>query len=175
MAEAAAEDDQRRVEHRHNVRDGASQKDAQFLDDRKRLRPIGRNNDRYQQMLDELRNLAVFGEQIILSVRYGDWIDINDQDFAKTWARYWRPEIQGYIHAYLSATGVDLSEDVVDARRAANRHIQPSTLLRERLARQDSRAELPPATISGTLAAGESDVPAISAPRRRALNPYRRG
>jgi len=124
--------------------------------------------------ITHFRNLAVFGEQIILSVRYGDWIDINDQDFAKTWARYWRPEIQGYIHAYLSATGVDLSEDVVDARRAANRHIQPSTLLRERLARQDSRAELPPATISGTLTAGESDVPAISAPRRRALNPYRR-
>jgi len=27
------------------------------LEDRKRLRPIGRNNDRYQQMLDELRKL----------------------------------------------------------------------------------------------------------------------
>ncbi|HEX2491765.1 MAG TPA: hypothetical protein VHR27_20330 [Blastocatellia bacterium] len=124
--------------------------------------------------ITHFRNLAVFGEQIILSVRYGDWIDINDQDFAKTWARYFRPEIQGYIHAYLSATGVDLSEDIVDARRAATRYAQPSTLLRERLARQDSLAELPPATISGTLSAGESDVPAISSPRRRALNPYRR-
>ena len=124
--------------------------------------------------ITHFRNLAIFGEQIILSVRYGDWIDINDQDFAKTWARYWRPEIQGYIHAYLSATGVDLSEDIVDARRATNRYIQPLTLLRERLARQDSRAELPSATISGTLSEGESDVPAISSPRRRALNPYRR-
>ena len=28
------------------------------LEDRKRLRPIGRNNERYQQMLDELRKLA---------------------------------------------------------------------------------------------------------------------
>jgi hypothetical protein len=28
------------------------------LDDRKRLRPIGRNNERYQQMLAELRQLA---------------------------------------------------------------------------------------------------------------------
>jgi hypothetical protein len=54
------------------------------------------------------------------------------------------------------------------------RHAQPSTLLRERLARQDSLAELPPATISGRLSAGESDVPAISSPRRRTLNPYRR-
>ena len=32
------------------------------LDDRKRLRPIGRNNDRYQQMLDELRKLAIFAD-----------------------------------------------------------------------------------------------------------------
>jgi hypothetical protein len=124
--------------------------------------------------ITHFRNLAVFGEQILLSVRYGDWIGINDQDFAKTWARYWRTEIQQYIHSYLSATGVDLSEDVVDARRAANRYVQPSALLRDRLARQDSRAELPPATISGTLTAGESEIPAMSAPRRRALNPSRR-
>lgn len=124
--------------------------------------------------ITHFRNLAVFGEQMLLSVRYGDWIDINDQDFAKTWARYWRPEIQNYIHAYMSATGVDLSEDIVDSRRAANRYVQPSELLRDRLARQDSRAELPPATISGTLTAGESDIPAMSAPRRRALNPSRR-
>ena len=32
------------------------------LDDRKRLRPIGRNNERYQQMLDEIRKLAVFAD-----------------------------------------------------------------------------------------------------------------
>jgi hypothetical protein len=124
--------------------------------------------------ITHFRNLAVFGEQILLSVRYGDWIGINDQDFAKTWARYWRTEIQQYIHSYLSATGVDLSEDVVDARRAANRYVQPSALLRDRLARQDSRAELPPATISRALMAGESEIPAMSAPRRRALNPSRR-
>jgi hypothetical protein len=124
--------------------------------------------------ITHFRNLAVFGEQILLSVRYGDWIDINDQDFAKTWARYWRPEIQNYIHAYLSATGVDLSEDIVDARRAANRYVQPSALLRDRLARQDSRAEFPPGAIFGTLTAGGSEIPAMSAPRRRALNPSRR-
>jgi alkanesulfonate monooxygenase SsuD/methylene tetrahydromethanopterin reductase-like flavin-dependent oxidoreductase (luciferase family) len=33
------------------------------LEDRKRLRPIGRNNERYQQMLDELRQLAVFADE----------------------------------------------------------------------------------------------------------------
>src|SRR5262249_50430044 len=32
------------------------------LEDRKRLRPIGRNNERYQQMLDEVRQLAVFAD-----------------------------------------------------------------------------------------------------------------
>lgn len=32
------------------------------LEDRKRLRPIGRNNERYQQMLDELRKLAVLAD-----------------------------------------------------------------------------------------------------------------
>jgi alkanesulfonate monooxygenase SsuD/methylene tetrahydromethanopterin reductase-like flavin-dependent oxidoreductase (luciferase family) len=32
------------------------------LEDRKKLRPIGRNNDRYQMMLDELRKLAVFAD-----------------------------------------------------------------------------------------------------------------
>ena len=32
------------------------------LDDRKRLRPIARNNERYQQMLEELRKLAIFAD-----------------------------------------------------------------------------------------------------------------
>ena len=32
------------------------------LEERKRLRPIGRNNERYQKMLDELRKLAVFAD-----------------------------------------------------------------------------------------------------------------
>src|SRR5262252_4410164 len=32
------------------------------LEDRRRLRPIGRNNERYQQMLDEMRKLAAFAD-----------------------------------------------------------------------------------------------------------------
>ena len=32
------------------------------FEDRQRLRPIGRNNERYQQMLDDLRRLAVFAD-----------------------------------------------------------------------------------------------------------------
>jgi len=32
------------------------------LEERRKLRPIGRNNERYQMMLDELRRLAVFAD-----------------------------------------------------------------------------------------------------------------
>ena len=55
------------------------------------------------------RDLAVFGEQILLSVRYGSWTDEIHPENAANWARYWRPEIQGYIFGYRAATGVDLS------------------------------------------------------------------
>jgi hypothetical protein len=79
------------------------------------------------------RDLAVYGEQILLSVRYGDWIAINDEDSAKNWARYWRPEIQGYLHAYRAATGIDLTNaDTVDATI-------PAILLQKRLAVQQQR------------------------------------
>lgn len=119
--------------------------------------------------ITHFRNLGVFGEQVLLSVRYGDWIDINDQERAKTWARYWRPEIQGYIHAYLSAAGVDLSEDIVDNRRAAIRYTQPSVLLRERTAAQSSQGGLPPSSASRALTSGEVSFSPLSASRRRAL------
>jgi len=76
------------------------------------------------------RDLAVYGEEILLSVRYGDWIGVNDEDSAKNWARYWRPEIQAYLHAYRAATGIDLtSPDTVDAT-------VPAVHLQQRLAIQ---------------------------------------
>lgn len=119
--------------------------------------------------ITHFRNLGVFGEQVFLSVRYGDWIEINDQERAKTWARYWRPEIQGYIHAYLAATGVDLSEDVVDTRRGAIRYTQPSVLLRQRMASQGSAGALPPASSGGLLTGGGPSFSALPASRRKAL------
>ena len=57
------------------------------------------------------RNLGVFGEQVLLSIRYGAWSDTNDPKQAANWARFWRAEVQGYIHAYRAVTGVDLSTD----------------------------------------------------------------
>ena len=125
--------------------------------------------------ITHFRNLGVYGEQIILSIRYGDWNEITDQDNAKTWARSWRPEIQGYIHAYMAATGVDLSEDIVDFRTAPARYAQPSLLLEERIAAQESPMELPCGPVNRSLTTGGVNFGALPGPRRRALNPFRRG
>ncbi|HAB19742.1 MAG TPA: hypothetical protein PLX89_12645 [Verrucomicrobiota bacterium] len=55
------------------------------------------------------RDLSLYGEQILLSIRYGDWWNVNNPEQARNWARYWRPEIQSYTHSYRAATGQDLS------------------------------------------------------------------
>jgi hypothetical protein len=78
-------------------------------------------------------DLGSYGEQILLSIRYGDWMGVNDEDSAKNWARYWRPEVQGYIHAYRAVTGVDLTyPERVDA-------VLPAIHLHKRLALQHAR------------------------------------
>lgn len=82
--------------------------------------------------INHFRDLGTFGEQVLLSVRYGDWIDVNDQEHARNWARYWKPEVQSYLHSYLAVTGVDLAADMADTRRAADRYVQPSLLMRQR-------------------------------------------
>ncbi|MGH3774499.1 MAG: hypothetical protein ACRDRR_01990 [Pseudonocardiaceae bacterium] len=74
------------------------------------------------------RDMGVFGEQILLTIRYGNWSVINDPQQAANWARYWRPEIQRYNHAYRAATGVDLTERVDTT--------VPAHLLKRRLAQQ---------------------------------------
>ncbi len=80
--------------------------------------------------VSHFRDLGAYGEQILLSIRYGNWIDVNIEDHAKNWARYWKPEIQSYIHAYRAATGVDLSNaDTLDFNL-------PAIHLRDRLAQQ---------------------------------------
>lgn len=80
--------------------------------------------------ITHFRDLGVYGEQILLSIRYHNWNDINDEDEAKGWADSWRPEIQGYLHAYRAVTGVDLTNpDTVD-------YTMPSAHLHKRLAMQ---------------------------------------
>jgi hypothetical protein len=75
-------------------------------------------------------DLATYGEQILLSIRFGDWSNINDRMQAVNWARYFRDEIQMYIHAYRAVTGVDLSSDSLD--RQESRFVQPSLLLQQK-------------------------------------------
>lgn len=79
------------------------------------------------------RSLATFGEQVLLSVRFGAWSDVYEPMQAFNWARFWRPQIQGYIHAYRAATGVDLTGTAVDTVVDAT---MPSVLLQRRLDQQ---------------------------------------
>jgi hypothetical protein len=65
------------------------------------------------------RDLGLFGERILLSIRFGNWNAIIDRESAANWARYWRPEIQGYLHAYRAVTGIDLTAERVDATMPA--------------------------------------------------------
>lgn len=103
------------------------------------------------------RNLGKFGEQILLSIRFGAWSDVNDPLHAANWARFWRPALQGYIHAYRSTTGVDLTTDVTDTSQAADRYLQPSMHLSNRVAMQQrDRLPLPAPSANGATRASSA-------------------
>lgn len=80
------------------------------------------------------RDLGVFGEQLLLSVRFGNWASVSDRNQAANWAKFWREQIQGYVHAYRAVTGIDLSLEVgkIDGQ-------QPSVHLLRRLKEQTIR------------------------------------
>ncbi|HEY6125821.1 MAG TPA: hypothetical protein VIV63_14315 [Steroidobacteraceae bacterium] len=82
--------------------------------------------------ITHFHDLGRYGEQLLLSVRYDDWSNVADQEIAKAWVRYWKPEVQGYLHAYRSATGQDLTVEPVDSN-------SPSVHLRTRLEDQRRR------------------------------------
>ena len=115
--------------------------------------------------------LAVTGERILLSVRYGDWVNLNNtEDQAKNWARFWKPEVLRYIHGYQTVTGVDLGVEITDTRRATERYLQPSVHLQRRLAAQPARGALPvPGAATGALASETLEYPALPTFRRRRL------
>ncbi|MCI0359996.1 MAG: hypothetical protein L0211_16075 [Planctomycetaceae bacterium] len=100
-------------------------------------------------------DLAVFGEQILLGIRFGHWSEINDPGSAKIWARYWRAKIQGYIHAYRTVTGIDLSTEPADTQERAARSQSPSMLLARRLQEKrlapglPAQSRLPPSPTAG--------------------------
>jgi hypothetical protein len=92
------------------------------------------------------RDLAVFGERLLLSIRYGNWSVINDSRAAENWARFWRPEVKTYMHSYRAVTGVELggrAQETIDVSRDG-RYVQPSVHLRKRLDQQRRPAALPP-------------------------------
>ncbi len=78
-------------------------------------------------------NLAVFGEQILLAIRYGAWSTVVEPTQAFNFARFFRPQVQGYVHAYRAATGAELGAETVDTRVDST---LPSVLLQRRLAAQ---------------------------------------
>jgi hypothetical protein len=55
------------------------------------------------------RDLAAYGEQLLLTIRFGAWTSATDPDQAANWARYFRREVQQYCHAYRAVTGRGLS------------------------------------------------------------------
>jgi len=77
-------------------------------------------------------NLGVYGEQILLSVRFTRWSAIEEEDLAAAWARLFRSQVQGYIQAYLTVTGVDLAAEVTTAQQRELFTAQPSKLLAQR-------------------------------------------
>jgi len=79
--------------------------------------------------------LAKFGERLLLSIRHYLWNSIDDPQVAHAWVRFWREEIQGYIHAYKAVTGVSLIDAPVVHAGAADdgRYLPPSVHLRKRL------------------------------------------
>jgi hypothetical protein len=95
--------------------------------------------------ISHFNQLAVDGERVLLSVRYGDWSELdNTEEQAKNWVRYWKPELQRYLHGYRVVTGVDLSAEVTDTQEAQRRYLQPSILLQHRL-----EGQTPPRALGG--------------------------
>lgn len=83
--------------------------------------------------------LAVHGELILLSIRYGNWSDVTlDRNNAANWAQRFRNSIQRYIHAYRSVTGIDLSVDQV-IQLPNNFATQPTFLIQQRMLQDASR------------------------------------
>lgn len=78
-------------------------------------------------------DLAVTGEQLLLSVRFGNWNQQDDANAAFHWADIWRHEIQRYVFAYRAVTGVDLlGEERVDPKAVKLLAAQPSVLIHNR-------------------------------------------
>jgi hypothetical protein len=74
--------------------------------------------------------LAEFGEDILLSIRFTMWSQINDPNIAALWANRFRSSIQRYIYSYQGVTGVDLTAENVSNEGGKN--MMPGILIQQR-------------------------------------------
>lgn len=82
-------------------------------------------------------DLAVYGEQLLLSIRFGDWAAIDHEDSAKHWARIFKRVVLGFINAYRAVTGLDLTnQNAIDATI-------PAPYAQQRLMAPRARSEAP--------------------------------
>ncbi len=77
------------------------------------------------------RDLAVYGEKIILGIRYGNWTNITRRDHATNWADAFRDAIQRYIHSYYTVTGIDLSAPNVNIN-SEEKYLLPGMLIQQK-------------------------------------------
>jgi len=94
--------------------------------------------------------LAIYGEQILLAVRYGNWNIETDPVRAANWARYWRPEIQNYIHGYRAVTGVELRAEPTTNQQRELITTLPTLLIQQRLLTGKSAPALPAPMVTDT-------------------------
>jgi hypothetical protein len=86
-------------------------------------------------------DLAIHGEKLLLSIRYGDWSDANmPAANAANWALAFRDSVQKYMHGYRTVTSADLSADAAGSNSAI-RAIQPATLIQRRVLEERSRQQ----------------------------------
>lgn len=81
------------------------------------------------------RDLAVYGEKILLGIRYGNWSVLTSRDHATNWADAFRDTIQRYVHSYYTVTGVDLSAQNVSIN-SQEKYLLPGILIREKFMRE---------------------------------------
>ncbi|MCJ8166189.1 hypothetical protein MKJ04_15180 [Pontibacter sp. E15-1] len=97
--------------------------------------------------ITHFHDLGVFGEQLLLSVRFGNWnasAGVGATN-AANWAHYWRNEVQRYVHAYSAVTGVDLAAEPSEARGQTptmeDRYLPPAILIQKQAGIQKSRQQ----------------------------------
>jgi len=73
-------------------------------------------------------DLANYGEEIILSIRWISWSQVNNRDIAREWALIFRDAVQRYLHCYHAVTGVDLSALEI-AGNGEQKALMPALLL----------------------------------------------